>query len=90
MTTYRSTGLAISIACVFMATSAGATDNNTPGNDQQSADAAGINRDLVREAHAQAVEDAIQAVLQANRLNLDSRINSRSAGRMPLAAVDGR
>jgi hypothetical protein len=53
-------------------------------------DTAEMNRDLARQANNVAVEDAIEAVLFANKLNLDIRINGRTSAYTSEEPVDGR
>lgn len=53
-------------------------------------DPAEVNRDLAKRAHAAAVEDAIQALLADNKLDLDIRVIGRTSGVTSGYAVAGR
>ncbi len=53
-------------------------------------DSAAVNRNLAREANTAAAEEAIEAVLNANRLHLDIRLNGRTSARTSEEALSGR
>lgn len=53
-------------------------------------DPAEVNRDLAKRAHAAAVEDAIQALLADNKVELDIRVIGRTSGVTSGYAAAGR
>ena len=90
--TYRRTVTTI-IASVLLAASVNATepaDADSAGNEPAKSLASEINRDLARQANTVAVRDAIEAVLSANKLHLDIRINARTSAQTPEETTDGR
>ena len=85
--------VALIFTAALMATSVSAADAPDAGVDRSSPpapDSAATNRNLAREATTAAAEDAIEAVLIANRLHLDIRLNGRTSGRTSDESVSGR
>lgn len=85
--------IAIIMAGALIATAASAADTVNAGADRQHPSAkasAALNRILAREANTAAAEDAIEAVLNANRLHLDTRLNGRTSARTSEESMNGR
>lgn len=85
--------IAIIITGTLMTMSASAADSEDAGVTRQepsTRQSATINRSLAREANTSAAEDAIEAVLTANRLHLDIRLNGRTSGRTSEKSTNGR
>ena len=78
----------IVISSLFAASAAVADDKAavTTATAATTADTAELNRDLAEAAHAAAVEDAIEGLLAANKLDLDIRV----IGRTSVTIADGR
>ncbi len=83
--------IATMIAALLLAASANAAETaDSAGKDPAGPDTAETNRNLARQANTVAVADAIDAVLQSNKLNLDIRMNGRTSGHTLEEPVDGR
>ncbi len=78
----------IVISSLFAASAAVADDKDAVAatTATATADTAEVNRNLAEAAHTAAVEDAIEAVLAANKLDLDIRV----IGRTSVTIADGR
>ena len=78
----------IVISSLFAASAAVADDETavTTATAATTADTAELNRNLAASAHTAAVEDAIEGLLAANKLDLDIRV----IGRTSVTIADGR
>lgn len=85
--------IATIIVAALLTTGACAADSAENGparNDPARPKAAEMNRALARQANKAAVEDAVEAVLYANRQHLDFLINGRTSRKTSEEATDGR
>ena len=84
--------VAIAATALFLmsANAAETADAGVAMSGPSTPDSAAVNRNLAREANTAAAEDAIEAVLNANRLLLDIRLNGRTSGKTSEETLSGR
>ncbi len=76
----------IVISSLFAASAAVADDKAVVTTATATADTTELNKNLAEAAHTAAVEDAIEGLLAANKLDLDIRV----IGRTSVTIADGR
>ena len=80
----------LSALAATSAIAADSAENALASIDGARPETAAVNRDLARRATRAAIEDAIDAVLSANRQHLDFRMNGRTSTKASEESTDGR
>jgi hypothetical protein len=91
MLSINTRAIATIVAAVLLTASVNATETaDSAKSDPAAKNTEETNRVLARQANNVAVEDAIDAVLHANKLALDIRMNGRTSSYTSEEPVDGR